>query len=219
MKAKYQRIYAERALDYDRLVRREDAAGQLRGWVRAGTIEARRIAELGAGTGRLTDWLVERGADVLAFDKSPAMLAVARDRVPQAVFTAADSRDVPLADGWADLAIEGWSFGHLIDDGVADAVGELLRVVRPRGYAVIIETLGTGVSEPAAPNAGLAAFYESIERLGFERTVLRTDYRFESPAETEELLTFFFGESFAAKFAGQVDVPECTGVWVKRKPG
>lgn len=217
MKEKYKAIYDERARDYDRLVRREDAAGRLRAWVRAGTMDARHIAELGAGTGRLTQWLVERGAEVLAFDRSPAMLAIARDRVPQASFTVADSREVPLADGWADLAIEGWSFGHLVDDGVRQAVDELLRVLRPGGYAVIIETLGTGVTEPSPPNAGLAAFYEALERDGFERTVLRTDYRFESPEEAATLLGFFFGDAFAAKFAAKVEVPECTGVWVKRK--
>jgi hypothetical protein len=46
---------------------------------------------------------------------------------------------------------------------------------------------------------------------------MRTDYRFASLAEAEELARFFFGEELAKKVVeqGWQVLPECTGIWWK----
>ena len=99
---------------------------------------------------------------------------------------------------------------------LAKAITEMFRVLRPGGTAIILETLGTGNETPAPPNDGLAQFYEILENeYGFALTTLRTDYRFDSPAEGQALLRFFFGDELADRIVVEqlTILPECTGVW------
>jgi hypothetical protein len=90
------------------------------------------------------------------------------------------------------------------------------RVLRPGGTAIILETLGTGRETPHPPSEALAAYYAMLETdYGFASTWIRTDYRFESQAEAEELTGFFFGAASATTTTeeGYAIVPECTGIW------
>jgi SAM-dependent methyltransferase len=62
----------------------------------AGTPARARILEVGAGTGRATEILARRAARVVAFDLSPELIAVARERLKDAAHVAllvADLRD------------------------------------------------------------------------------------------------------------------------------
>jgi hypothetical protein len=66
------------------------------------------------------------------------------------------------------------------------------RTLRPGGTLVILATLGTGSTEPRAPSAEFAAYYELLENSGFRREELRTDYRFPSlPAALASIECFF----------------------------
>jgi len=101
-------------------------------------------------------------------------------------------------------------------------VDEMLRLLRPGGAAVIIETMGTGSRTPAPPNAQLAAYYAWLEsERGFRYKWIRTDYHFESVDEGVELFRFFFGDGLAELVAreGNVVVSECTGVWWRMSEG
>lgn len=215
MKRHYQAIYTDKAQAYDTLVSREDAAGAL--WLALARLfegtKGPKVVEMGAGTGRLTRWLCTQTSDIWAFDTASAMLNIAKAALPKAKFMVADSRAIPLPDSVADVCIEGWSLGHLVGDGVEKAVAEMARLTRPGGLQIIIETLGTGVETPQ-PSDHLAAFYAWLEaECGFTRIELRTDYHFESTAEADSLLRFFFGDQMADKFAGERVIPECTGLW------
>ncbi len=218
MDARYGSIYDEQAARYDRLVAREDHAGNLWRALDGLGIGDGPVVEFGAGTGRLTRWLADRGATVLAFDGAAPMLRLAAEQVTGRVaFAVADNRRLPLPDGCADVALEGWSFGHWVGDGADAMVAEMLRVLRPGGRAVIVETLGTGVEAPA-PVPRLAAFYADLEaRHGFTRQVVRTDYRFADHAEAVELAGFFFGSAMVERVR-DAWLPECTGVWSMVKP-
>ncbi len=226
---RYAAVYAHDAAGYDRLVSREDAAGRLPQVLATIAPGADLVVvEAGAGTGRVTRLLAPRAQALHAFDRSPAMLALAvrsvRDRGwPQVTLALADHRALPVRAGIADVAIEGWSFGHLAEeDGpeAADgAVEELLRVVRRGGIAVVIETLGTGRDSPEPPSAALAGWYARLEGVfGFERRWVRTDYRFETPEEAHALVHGFFGEPLASRVRrdGGLALPECTGIWWRR---
>jgi hypothetical protein len=96
----------------------------------------------------------------------------------------------------------------------------MLRVLRPGGTALVIETLGTGHTSPFEPPAPLAHLFAMLvgER-HFERCWIRTDYEFPSLAEGERLVRFFFGEEQARRFAaaGSRILPECTGLWWRRR--
>lgn len=213
----FETIYRERAEDYDRLVAAEDAAGALLPAIASAAPRLDRVLEVGAGTGRITRQLVARGAEVLAIDRSPAMLRVARRHLPPTALAVADAAALPVASGWASAAIAGWVFGHQLAwnpsgwrASIARCLDEMARALAPGGVAIIIETLGTGCDTPRPP-AGLADYYTWLERdLGFRRRELRTDYRFASRAEAAALCAFFFGDRVAVHGP---DLPECTGLW------
>jgi SAM-dependent methyltransferase len=156
------------------------------------------------------------------------MLAVAeakaRERgIGNVRFALASHDALPIATGAADLAIEGWSFGHAVGwnpsgwiDEVDAYVGELARALRPGGSLVLIETMGTGVETPFEGGHALEAFHRHVvENLGFVHRCVRTDYAFESVDDAVERAGFFFGERMAEKVRanGWRVLPEHTGVY------
>lgn len=219
----YQQIYQQQASQYDLMVSREDYEGNLLPALQSiRPLSGLDIVELGAGTGRLTVQLAPLAKSLLSLDISEHMLVVLRAKtdVPAA---ACDNRALPLQSACADVAIAGWSIAHSVEwypetwrEETARAIAEMFRVLRPGGTAIILETLGTGNETPAPPNAGLARFYEILENeYGFALTTLRTDYRFDSPAEGQALLRFFFGDELADRVVAEqlTILPECTGIW------
>lgn len=219
---RFQRIYRERAEDYDRLVAAEDAGGNLLPAIERVAPRLDRVLEVGAGTGRITRLLAGRGAEVLAIDRAPAMLRVARRHLPRAALVVADAAALPVRDGWASAAIAGWVLGHQRawnPDGwrssIARCLDEMARALAPGGVVVVIETLGTGCETPQ-PSPELAELHAWLEReRGFARLELRTDYLFRSPDEAAALCAFFFGDRLASRVrqARLARVPECTGLW------
>jgi ubiquinone/menaquinone biosynthesis C-methylase UbiE len=224
----FQQIYTERADWYDRMVSREDHAGRLLPAVLAVcALDGARVVEFGAGTGRVTRLIASRARCVRAFDQSSSMLGVARRLgLANVTFGVADNRAMPVRSGWADVAIEGWSFSHTTDwypgswrEEAGRAFDEMLRVLRPGGMAVAIETLGTGYETPTPPSPVLAEYYDWLEReRGFTRTWCRTDFLFESLEEAEDLARGFFGHEIADRIAREklLAVPECTGIWWRK---
>ncbi len=230
MKDHYAHIYRHRAPDYQRLVAREDHAGALLPAIRSLVpLEGARVVELGAGTGRLTRMLAPIVAHIDAFDASQAMLEVAaaenaRAGASNVRLATAPHHAIPAPDASANLCAEGWAFGHLMDaedwrQAVGAAIAEMNRVLRPGGHQLIIETLGTGRTEPEPPSEALATLYTWLEERGFERHHCRTDYRFASRSEAEELVGFFFGEAMLEQLGSEPEptLPECTGLWVRRR--
>jgi len=92
------------------------------------------------GTGRHSAYLVSRGHRVIGVDSSPAMLALARERVPSGEFHKADLHHVPLEDDSADLVVCGLAVMHVPD--LTRALAELTRVLRPNGHLVLSDSRG-----------------------------------------------------------------------------
>jgi ubiquinone/menaquinone biosynthesis C-methylase UbiE len=237
-------IYTRQAGRYDELVTHEDYQQNLLAAInRVRPVAGLDVVELGAGTGRLTCRLAPLVKTVRAFDTSPAMLAVAaaklycggsvklppgggaaklqRGGAANWQVRVADHRRLPVADGTADLALAGWTLCYAALDHpdrwrqtVAQAVGEMQRVLRPGGTCLIIETQGTGFETPHPPDV-LKDYLDYLTELGFQSEWIRTDYQFASLAEAEELMRFFFGEALAAQTVREQwqIVPECTGLW------
>ena len=81
---------------------------------------------------------------------------------------------------------------------------------------IVIETLGTGATEPHPPLEALAAYYHLLEDdFGFQSTWIRTDYQFDSLDRAAALTSFFFGADWDEKVRRNnwIIVPECTGLW------
>jgi ubiquinone/menaquinone biosynthesis C-methylase UbiE len=225
----YKEIYNKQAGKYDLLIEREDYQGNILGALnRVRPLDGLDVVEFGAGTGRLTGMMVLAARTIVACDASHPMLDVAVAKLKKTGWRnwrvlVADNRSLPVADQAADLSIAGWSLGHStswVADGwraeIEQALAQMKRVLRPGGTVIILETLGTGCESPHPPSDALAAYYALLEGgHGFSATWIRTDYRFASLSEAEDLTRFFFGDELADRVAGEglVILPECTGIW------
>jgi SAM-dependent methyltransferase len=157
------------------------------------------VLDLGAGTGKLTRDLLPRFARVVAVEPDDAMRAVLEDVVPQAEALPGRGDAIPLPDDSVDAVFTAEAFHWYASD---ESVGEIVRVLRPRGGLVIFFNVWFGDAEPpmgdevdrvldvafekgGAPGIGkvLSGFWrEPIEKTGFEplreaeaeRTVTRT---------------------------------------------
>ncbi len=96
---------------------------------------ARDVLDLGAGTGKLTTRLVERGLDVVAVDPLAEMLEVLRRSLPDTPALLGTAEEIPLADNSVDavLVAQAW---HWFDP--ARAVPEVVRVLRPGGRLALV---------------------------------------------------------------------------------
>lgn len=222
-------IYNQEAVNYERLVSREDYQGNiLRGIQEILPLAGTDVVELGAGTGRVTRLITPLVRSTAALDISEHMLEIAADSLTQAGLTnwitaVADHRNLPVGGECAGLCISGWSICYLVDwnrtawkTDVKQALSEMDRVLKPGGYSVIIETQGTGFKTPHPPDH-LLEYFDFLEAHGFQTKWFRTDYAFKDALEARESSTFFFGEEIQAKIEGSI-LPECTGLWWKRKP-
>jgi len=87
------------------------------------------------GTGRHTQHLRSRGHRVTAIDITPHMLDKARLKVPEAAFCLGGLAALPFEDAAFDLAVCSLALEHTPD--MTAPIGELARVVRPGGWAII----------------------------------------------------------------------------------
>jgi ubiquinone/menaquinone biosynthesis C-methylase UbiE len=105
--------------------------------VRLGDLRGRCVLDVGCGTGRLAALLAERHAcRVWGVDVSPAMLEVARERLPRGVgLKLAPAEDLPFRGGTFERATMTLVVHHL-DRPLAFA--ELVRVLEPGGRLVFL---------------------------------------------------------------------------------
>ena len=89
-----------------------------------------RVVDLGAGTGKLTRQIRDRGLEVTAVEPSEGMLTELRRAVPDVPAVRGSAEAIPLPDACADavLAAQAW---HWVDP--AQAVPEVARVLTPGG--------------------------------------------------------------------------------------
>jgi demethylmenaquinone methyltransferase/2-methoxy-6-polyprenyl-1,4-benzoquinol methylase len=133
---------------FDGIARRYDlmndlaALGQVRSWRRAmvdslDIAPGEQILDLAAGTGTSTAALVDAGAAAVAADFSLGMMEEGRRRQPHIPFVAADAQELPFADDAFDAAVISFGLRNVHDP--KQAIGEMIRVVRPGGRVVICE--------------------------------------------------------------------------------
>ncbi|MEJ7702833.1 MAG: class I SAM-dependent methyltransferase [Geodermatophilaceae bacterium] len=104
-----------------------------------------RVLDLGAGTGKLTRQLVDRGLDVVAVEPSPAMGAQLSAYVPEAELREAAAEAIPLPDDDVDAVVVGTGL-PLVRPGpgtAGDRSGAAAR--RPGGTAVELRRRQRGV--------------------------------------------------------------------------
>jgi ubiquinone/menaquinone biosynthesis C-methylase UbiE len=226
-----QEVYLQHAEQYERLIQREDYHNHiLRAVEQICPLKGLDVIDLGAGTGRLTRLLAPNVGTIRAYDSSAHMLSKAQSSlhalgVSNWQTAVADHRQIPVPNASADLVIAGWSFCYLAVWGgekwredLEAGFQEIMRILRPGGFVILLETMGTGEESPNPP-AHLANYYTWLAGQGFKSSWIRTDYRFKSLEEAAELTKFFFGRKLGreVELKKWIILPECTGVWSLKK--
>jgi SAM-dependent methyltransferase len=99
---------------------------------------ARSVVEVGAGTGKLTGALVERGLEVIAVEPDEAMRRLLAARAPGADIRDGTAEALPVDDQSADAVLFAQSW-HWVDVPAASA--EAARVLRPGGHLGLLWNL------------------------------------------------------------------------------
>ena len=158
-----------------------------------------RAVDLGAGTGKLSWALAERGLDVTAVDTSPAMLDTARKRGPSddaplaptlATHVApAESTGLPASTAHLVTAAQAW---HWFDAPAASA--EVARLLAPGGVlALVWNTLDVAI--PWVHRLSRIMHAGDVQREDFRPTVgpelaliERVVHRWEDPMPTQDAI-------------------------------
>ena len=230
MSDQQRKIYQNDGDRYEALISREDYQGNIpRAIDEIINVEGLNVLDLGAGTGRLTLMLVPRVKSIHAFDASEEMLRVCRERLVASGLSnwqvdVADHRQLPVEDHSADLVVSGWSVAYLAvwhpdswREELEKWLAEMKRVLKENGTIILFESLGTGNESPIQLDH-LKDYYPWLDEAGFQSKWIRTDYKFVSLEEAEELSRFFFGDELGEKVLKNnwIVLPECTGVWWMR---
>ena len=151
-------LYAQWAQVYDFF--HPDRSGEVDSWADLSAPHGLRVLDLMCGTAEVGLGLARRGFQVVGIDLSPAMLAVATDRLSAAADFPArslsvaqgDACRIPASDGTFDFALVGGSgsLNHLGAGQAAEALREIRRVLRPGG-ALGVELVNPYLLEEIAP--------------------------------------------------------------------
>lgn len=98
------------------------------------------VADLGAGTGVLSAAVAPFVSRVIVVDRSPEMLAAARERLSGALnvgFREGEVECLPLDDASVDVAVLSLVLHHVTEP--SQALAEVRRVLRPGGRLVVVD--------------------------------------------------------------------------------
>jgi ubiquinone/menaquinone biosynthesis C-methylase UbiE len=141
-------------------------------------VNDKRVLDVGCGPGAYAEWLVERGAWVVAMDVSPKMVAHARRRLGGRAEVRLADLNQPLdflADGAVEVVV-----APLVLDYIRDwdtVFGEFYRVLSPRGALVFSTTHPVGDYVYHQPEDYFATELVEETWTGFGRPVVMRLYR------------------------------------------
>jgi SAM-dependent methyltransferase len=166
----------------------------------AGVTRGLRVLDVATGPGYVAGAAAARGAEVVAIDFSPAMVAEARERLPTVTVLEGDAESLPFDDGAFDAVVMNFCLLHLARPD--EAIKEARRVLVSGGrYAFTVwakreEAVGFGV---------VLRTMETYGRLDVGLPPGPPFFRFSEPDECRRSLT-------AAGF-GDIDIQTLPLVW------
>jgi ubiquinone/menaquinone biosynthesis C-methylase UbiE len=169
--------FTGRAEVYDRYRQRypaEEVLAHLRAW--CGLTPECVVADIGAGTGMLTEVFLANGNRTLAVEPNPDMREHMRAQLidPQLEIVDATAEATTLRDGSIDLVAAGRAF-HWFDKD--RALAEFRRILRPGGWIALVSLGRAHSSEDATFRALAARFERLLTEHGTDYAYVRNGYR------------------------------------------
>ena len=167
-----------------------------RGLERLGVGPGTRLLDVGCGSGYALRLAHGRGATVTGLDITPELLAIARERAPEAALVQAGMDELPFPEGAFD-AVVGFNAFAFADDP-SGAVAQAARVVRPAGLVA-----ATTFAEPERNES--TALHLALEPLRASRAGggQHLPYALSAPGGLERLLS---GAGLEPADSGEVPV-------------
>jgi len=106
----------------------------------AGVLPGKLVADIGAGTGFITEGLLQKGLKVIAVDQSEEMIHQMKNKfgeVPMIDYRIGDAGAIPIEDGRVDYAFANMFLHHMEDP--QSAIKEMARILKPGGILVITD--------------------------------------------------------------------------------
>ena len=106
----------------------------------AGAVAGKIAADIGAGSGFVTEGLLGRGLRVIAVDRSEAMLEEMRRKFGEGgavEYRIGEAESLPLADGSVDCVFANMYIHHV--ESPSAAIREMARIVKPGGRLIITD--------------------------------------------------------------------------------
>ena len=97
----------------------------------------KRAADIGAGTGFVTEGLVRRGLGVIAVDQSKAMLGELKKKYPAIDCRHGEAENLPLDDDAVDYVFANMYLHHV--ERPPEAVKEMVRILKKGGRLVVTD--------------------------------------------------------------------------------
>jgi SAM-dependent methyltransferase len=168
--------------------------------------EPRDVADLGAGTGKLTRVLVALGHRVTAVEPLDAMRAQLEEAVPGVAVVSGNAESLPLEDASVDAVACAQSF-HWFDHAVA--LPEIARVLRPGGRLALVwnsrddRVDWVGQLSEIIGNETVAEWdvQGPIRESGLFEPVETAEFRLEQTLDRETLLDLVLSRSYCAKLS------------------
>ncbi|GAN91277.1 transcriptional regulator ArsR/methyltransferase [Gluconobacter frateurii M-2] len=131
-----------------------------------------RLVDIGTGTGRMMELLGRGARTVIGFDRSPAMLRLARTKLAEAGLEHADLRQgdfqaLPLPEGWADVAVMHQVLHYA--QHPAAVIAEAARILDANGRLLVVDFASHNREELRTRDAHV--------RLGFTDAQMATWFR------------------------------------------
>lgn len=107
-------------------------------------IKGKKVLDAGCGTGRLTRWFLDEGAEYEGIDLSAKMIDIACKKFPDLKFTVGDATELPYEDESFDIVCAAFLLVHLRN--LREFFDEVYRVLKPGGNFVV-----TNINQRKAP--------------------------------------------------------------------
>jgi len=148
-----------------------------------GDVAAKKILDVGAGTGRLSVYLENRGAEVTALDASEKMLEMLKRKNKNIKTVVGEAENLPFGDNFFDVVAAAFLIVHLKDP--AKFFDEAYRVLKDNGIFVV-----TNINQKNPP----------LVKTGKEEIIIESFYhRPEKILEILESLAFGIEKEFFVK--------------------